>query len=388
MKKIIIKIFIFLIVMNIFPISIFALENEEYANITPNAYSTILIEASTGKILYNKNANEKHAVASLTKMMGLILIFEALENDSLKLDEMVTTSRNAKEMGGSQIWLEEGEKISVNDLIKGITMASANDAMVLMAERLAGTEEAFVKLMNKKAKELGLKNTNFKNSTGLDEEGAYSSAYDMAIIAKNLLKHSKILDYTSVYEDYIRENTDNKTWIVNTNKLVRFYDGADGLKTGNDDEAGRCIAVTAKKDNLRLIMVSLGYKESVDRNNEAMNLLDYGFNLYEANLLYKKGDIVGKTKLDKATINEVELVLEEDILIVKKKSEENKTYDYKIKINELTYPINKNDIIGKLEVREGNNLIKEVNLLSKEEIKKMNIIKLYFNTLIDTLTGV
>ncbi len=388
MKTFIIKLFIFLSFMNIFPIGIFAKEDEEYANITPNAYSAILIESTTGKVLYNKNANEKHAVASLTKMMGLILIFEALENGSLTLDEIITTSRNAKEMGGSQIWLEEGEKISVNDLIKGITMASANDAMVLMAERLAGTEEAFVKLMNKKAKELGLKNTYFKNSTGLDEEGAYSSAYDMALIAKELIKHTKILDYTSVYEDYIREDTDNKTWIVNTNKLVRFYAGADGLKTGNDDEAGRCIAVTAKRDNLRLIMVSLGYKESVDRNNEAMNLLDYGFNQYEAEVLYKKGDIVGKTKLDKASIKEVELELEDDVLIIKKKSEESKKYNIETKINNLTYPIDKYNVIGKLIVKDGNTLIKEVNLLSRSDIKKINIIKLYFNTLKDVLTGV
>lgn len=218
MKKFIIILFIFISMLSVFPVSIMA--KEEYANITPNAFSAVLIESTTGKVLYNKNANEKHQVASLTKMMGLILIFSALENGSIKLDEMVTTSRNAKEMGGSQIWLEEGEKISINDLIKGITMASANDAMVLMAERIAGTEEAFVKMMNEKAKELGLKNTYFKNSTGLDEDGQYSSAYDMAIIAQNLLKYEKILDYTSVYEDYIRENTDNKTWIVNTNKVV------------------------------------------------------------------------------------------------------------------------------------------------------------------------
>lgn len=219
MKKFMIILFIFITMLSAFPVSIKAKE-EEYANITPNAFSAVLIESTTGKVLYNKSANEKHQVASLTKMMGLILIFSALENGSIKLDEMVTTSRNAKEMGGSQIWLEEGEKISINDLIKGITMASANDAMVLMAERIAGTEEAFVKMMNEKAKELGLKNTYFKNSTGLDEEGQYSSAYDMAIIAQNLLKYEKILDYTSVYEDYIRKNTDNKTWIVNTNKVV------------------------------------------------------------------------------------------------------------------------------------------------------------------------
>jgi serine-type D-Ala-D-Ala carboxypeptidase (penicillin-binding protein 5/6) len=170
--------------------------------------------------LYNKNANKSHEVASLTKMMGLILIFEAIEKDALKTDEVLTTSENAKNMGGSQIWLEIGEKISVDDLLKGIIMGSANDAMVLMAERVSGTEEAFVNQMNKKAKEFGLQNTYFKNSTGLDEDGAYSSAYDMAIIAKELIKYEKVFDYSKNYESYIRENTDNKTWITNTNKVV------------------------------------------------------------------------------------------------------------------------------------------------------------------------
>ena len=189
-------------------------------DITPNGKSAILMDYNTGKILYNKNANSKTSVASLTKMMGLIIIFEKIENGSLKTNEILTISKNAKEMGGTQIWLEEGEKISVDDLLRGITMASANDAMVAMAERVSGTEQEFVKEMNKKAKELGLKNTNFVNCTGFDEKGGYSSAYDMALIAKELLKHKKVLDYTSKYESYIRENTDNKTWIVNTNKVV------------------------------------------------------------------------------------------------------------------------------------------------------------------------
>ncbi len=192
----------------------------EDLDITPNGKSAILMDYNTGQILYNKNANSKTSVASLTKMMGLIIIFEKIENGSLKTNEILTISKNAKEMGGTQIWLEEGEKISVDDLLKGITMASANDAMVAMAERVSGTEQEFVKEMNKKVKKLGLKNTNFVNCTGFDEKDGYSSAYDMALIAKELLKHKKVLDYTSKYESYIRENTDNKTWIVNTNKVV------------------------------------------------------------------------------------------------------------------------------------------------------------------------
>ena len=214
MKKILLLLLLFIIPLNIFA---------KDANITPNAKSAILIEASTGKILYNKNANSTSSVASLTKMMGLIIIMEKLEDGSLTKDEILTISKNAKETGGSQIWLEEGEKISVDDLLKGITMASANDAMVALAERISGTEEDFVKLMNQKVKDLGLKNTVFKNSTGLDEDGHYSTAYDMAVIAKELLKHEDILKFSSVYEDYLRVNTPNKFWLVNTNKVILIF---------------------------------------------------------------------------------------------------------------------------------------------------------------------
>ena len=211
------KCLLLLIIVSLFaPCSVLAMD----VNLTPNASNAILMEATTGKIIYNKNANEPHSVASLTKMMGLIIIFEVLEKGGITLEEEVTVSKNAKDMGGTQLWLDEGEKISVKDLIKGITMASANDAMVALAERIAGTEEAFVKMMNDKVRELGLKNTNFKNVTGLDEKGHYSSAYDMAIIAKELIKHDEVLEFTKVYESYINEGKENKKWIANTNKVV------------------------------------------------------------------------------------------------------------------------------------------------------------------------
>ena len=208
---------IFLITISvIFPIKVIAIED----NLLENAKSGILIEKETGEILYEKNKDEKLAIASLTKMTAQIIILENIENGNLKWDEIVTTSANAANMGGTQIWLSAGEKISVEDLFKGISMASANDATVALAERIAGTEKAFVEMMNNKVKELGLKNTVFKNCTGLDEDGHFSTAYDLAIIAKELLNHEEILRFSSVYEDYIREDTANKFWIVNTNKVV------------------------------------------------------------------------------------------------------------------------------------------------------------------------
>ena len=190
------------------------------AELAVNAKSAIMIEASTGKIIYEKNADEQLAPASMTKMMTLLLIMENIENGNLKWDELVTTTEHASSMGGSQIFLEPGEKMTVEDLVKGICIGSGNDAAVAMAERIGGTEENFVKMMNDRAKGLGLKNTNFQNACGLDTKNHYSSAKDMALIAKELVKYEKILEFTGTYEDYLRKNTDNSFWLVNTNKVV------------------------------------------------------------------------------------------------------------------------------------------------------------------------
>lgn len=192
----------------------------EEINLAENAKSAILIEASTGEVLYQKNANERLAPASMTKIMSLILIMENIENGNLKWNDIVVVSKNASSMGGSQIFLETNEMMTVEDLVKGICIASGNDATVALAEKIAGTEKSFVKLMNDKAKSLGLKNTYFKNATGLDEEGHYSSAYDMSVMARELVRHEKILEFSSIYEDYLRKNTSKKFWLVNTNKPV------------------------------------------------------------------------------------------------------------------------------------------------------------------------
>ena len=374
------KLIIFLLL--ILPFNVFA------ENITPNAKSAILIEATTGKVLYNKNANVPVSVASLTKMMSLIIVMENIENGNLKKDEIITVSKNAKEMGGSQIWLEEGEKISVDDLLKGVTMASANDAMVALAERISGSEEEFVKLMNQKIKEYGLKNTNFKNSTGLDEEGHFSSAYDLSIIATHLLEHTDILSYTSKYEDYIRENTDNKTWIVNTNKLVRFYEGVDGLKTGYTESAGSCMAVTALKNDLRLIGITLGYSDAKVRNSEAQSLLDYGFNQYKTNTIFKKTEKIGKAKLEKASKDYITFSPEKDVVTVNKKNDKDIKVKYKINVNNINYPIKKGDKVGTIEISENGKYIYTLNLLSNQSANKLDIYSLYLKILKSTLSGI
>lgn len=356
-------------------------------NIIPNAKSGMLVEASTGQIIFEKNKDEKVAVASMTKMVAQILILENIESGNLKWNEIITVSSNAAGMGGSQIYLQTGEKMSVRDLMKGITMASANDATVAMAERIAGTEDNFVKMMNDKVKKMGLKNTVFKNSTGLDENGHYSSAYDMSVIARELLRHEEILKFSSVYEDYLRVDTPNKFWLVNTNKLVRFYEGADGLKTGFTDAAKYCMAVTAKRDNMRLIAIVLGENSGKVRNQETMELLDYGFNLYKVDLIKDKNDVIGELKIDKANKDKVKVYAKDDITILGKKSDVSLNYDIELKMNDVKLPLKKNNVVGKITVKSGNKNIKEIDAIVKEDISKISFINLFGKTLKDILSG-
>ena len=340
MKNILLYIGLFLIVFSSFNL---VKAEEEFL---VNGKSGLLMEVSSGKILFEKNKDDRVSVASMTKMVGLIIIMEKLNNGDITLDEVVTVSKNASGMGGSQIYLETGEKMSIRDLIKGITMASANDATVAMAERIAGSESKFVEMMNAKVKDLGLKNTHFVNSTGLDENEHYSSAYDMAIIAKELLKYEQILDFTSVYEDYLREDTDNKFWLVNTNKLVRLYEGADGLKTGFTDNAGYCMAVTAKRKDMRLLAIVLGEKKGSVRNDEIASLLDYGFNTYKVSKFLAKDTIVDSINFSKSTKDKVNVYLKEDASVLMKNSDSNSGYDTSYELDKLTLPINRNDVVG------------------------------------------
>lgn len=256
-----------------------------------------------------------------------------------------------------------------------------------MAEKIAGTEAAFVKMMNDKVKELGLKNTVFKNCTGLDEDGHVSTAYDLSIIARELLKHEQILEFSSVYEDYLRTDTPNKFWLVNTNKLVRFYDGADGLKTGHTDNALYCLAATAKKDGMRLIAIVLGEEVSKVRNSEAMELLDYGYNLYKVTVIKKKGEVVGQLKLEKASKETVDVVPVLDVNVLNKKNEAEKGYDIELDIKEVSLPIKVGDIVGKALIKENGNVIQEVDLTVTENIDKSGFLQLLLKNLEDIVTG-
>ena len=378
MKKILLLICLFMFIPFI---------KAEDNTLTPNAKSSILIEASTGEIIYEFNSHEKREPASMTKMMSLLIIMESIENKIINLNDIITVSENASNMGGSQILLEASEKMSVDDLLKGITIASGNDAVVALAEAIAGTEENFVKMMNDKVRKLGLKDTNFKNCHGLDEEGHYSSAYDMAHIAKELVKHQKILDYSKIYETYLREGTDRKIWLVNTNKLVRFKEGVDGLKTGYTEGAGFCLTATMKKGDMRVIATVMGEPDSKVRNSEVSSMLDYAYAQVGVKKVLSKDSVVKKVTLPKSKIDEVKIVPMEDVNIVYKKIDGEINPTYKVKLNEIKVPIKKGEKVGTLEVIENDKVIRTVNLTVMEDIEKCNIIELYLKNLKNIVSG-
>ena len=355
--------------------------------LVPNAKAAILLDPDSKKILYEKNIYDEVSVASLTKMMGLILIFEQIEAGKINYTDKVVASSNAAGMGGSQIWLSPGEELTVDEMLKGIIMASANDGIVAMAEFIGGDEENFVNMMNKKARELKLLHTNFVNPTGLDEKGHYSSAYDLAIIASELIKHPDVFKYTTLYEDYLRKDTNNKFWLVNTNKLLKTYKGVDGLKTGMTDDAGYCMAVTAKRDNMRILAIVLGEKEGKVRNMETADLLDYGFNNYEVVKVKEKGEKVGEISIDKASPNQISIMVNDDVVVIRKKGEKEKEYKSEVKLNDIKLPIKSGEIIGKLLIKDDNNIIKEVDLKSNQNMKKRSFLNLWGNIIKSMFTG-
>ena len=389
MKKGLSIFFCILSLSMLFSISVSA-EGENETELIPGAVSGVLMEANSGEIVFQKEMDKEVSVASMTKMVAQILILDAIRNEKISWDDVVTVSQNAADMGGSQIYLSVGEKISIRDLMKGISMASANDATVQMAEVLAGSEDAFVKLMNEKVQDLGLKHTVFKNCTGLDEEGHYSSAYDMAMIARELVvNYPEILEFSSVYEDYLRENTENKFWLVNTNKLVRFYEGADGLKTGHTDAAKYCLAATAKKDDLRFIAIVLGEEDSKVRNQEVMSLLDYGFNHYQMNLIKSKNQVLKKIPVDKATKTEISLVPVHDIGVLSKKSDNSRKYTYDVEVNSFKFPVKEGDIVGKVVVKDKDTdkKITTVDLTVLEDVDSLSYIELFYKGFKDLFSG-
>src|SRR5690625_1134938 len=356
--------------------------NEQSLNLAPDATSAILIERDTGEILYHKNEHEQLPPASMTKIMTLLLVMEALEQGDLSLDEKVRVSEKASGMGGSQVFLETNEEMSVEDLIKAVAIASGNDASVALAERIAGSEEAFVQRMNEKAKQLNLKNTHFVNSSGLPAENYYSSAYDMSMISKELLSYESITDYTSLYDDYLIKGEKNEFWLVNTNKLVRFYPGVDGLKTGYTEEAKYCLAATAMRDNMRVVAVVMGADTVKKRNAQISQMLDYAFNHYSAKKVVQKGETMTTLDFLKANQENIPLVTKDSVSILLKKGDVEKEYSQSITY-ESTFPlpVKVGDELGTLTIKDDEKIIAEVPLTVNEQIDMATYGTLFKRTL-------
>lgn len=372
------KLLIFLLIISLLPITnLQAIEND----ITPNASGAILIDADSKQILYDKNADKKLFPASTTKIMTMIIMFEAINNKKISFDDQVTTSKYAASMGGSQVYLEEGENMSLEDMFKSIAIASANDASVAVSEYIAGSTNKFVEMMNQKAKELNLKNTHFENVTGLHDNNHYTCPYDLAMMASYLIKigGNKLLSVTSLYDSYIREDTKQSFWLVNTNKLLKLYDGVDGLKTGYTKEAGYCLVTTAKRDGQRLVGVVMKESEPKKRNEEMCNLLDYGFNNYKREIIYKKDSIIEKHVVDKMDNLTINVVCKEDIAYIKAKANDQK-YTTKIVYKDNLLPVKKGDIVATLTVLCDGKEITNYNLYSDNDVEKAT----YFSKLIKT----
>lgn len=362
----------------LFSHSVFAEEKQTQTELSDDSKSAVLIERDTGTILYEKNVHEKLPPASMTKIMTLLLIMEALDEGKISMDEKVRASEYAASMGGSQIFLEAGEEMTVKEMLLGISIVSANDASVAMAEKISGSEETFVNSMNDRAKELGLENTKFQNTTGLPVKDHYSTAYDMAMMAKELLKHEEITDFTKLYESYLRENTDDKFWLVNTNKLVRFYPGVDGLKTGYTNEAKYCLTATAKKDGMRVIAVVFGAPTSKSRNAQVTKMLDFSFAQYATHSLHKKGDVLGKVKVSKGESKEIKALTGEPVSVLTKKGEKLDGITKDLKLNEsLKAPIKKGDEVGMLIIKKGDKELAKTPLIAEKNVEAASWWKLY-----------
>lgn len=356
-------------------------------DLTSYSESAVLIEPTTKTIIYEVNKDERRAPASMTKIMTMLLIMENIDSGKLGLHDKVTISKNAAGMGGSQVFLQENMQIEVEQLIKGIAIASGNDAAVAMAEHIAGSTTEFVNMMNQKVSELGLTNTHFMNVHGLDEENHYSSAYDMAVMAMELLKHEQILNYTSLYEEYLEKPDGTKSWLVNTNKLVRFYEGVDGLKTGFTSTAKYCLTATAKKNDIRFLTVTMGVDTSEHRSADTTSMLNYAFANYKLNKIIEKGQNITEVRIKKGKKDKVTAMAKEEVNDLIKGADE-RTYSYNINVGDVVAPVKSGDVVGNLEIiNNDGTILKSVELISSENVDKHNFFSLFLEIFRKILNG-
>lgn len=356
----------------IFPLQCFAEPEVAEKNDTIEDYakSSILMCADTGDIIYEKNAYEHLSPASVTKIMSILLVLEAIDSGKISLEDEVPAGENSVKMGGSQIWLELGEKMTVNELFKAVVVASANDACTALGEYIAGSSQAFVKLMNEKAQSLGLENTCFENCTGLDDtiKNHYSCAYDLAVIAREVLKHDLIYNYSTIWLDYLRNG---KTELNNTNKLVNKYDGITGLKTGTTSKAGFCVCATAEREDMNLIAVVLGADTSEHRFQTASNLLDFGFDEYAVVAPQIDEAQITPVKIKNGKVKSVVPIYNQTDKLLVKKGDINIIYTYEIE-DSVSAPVENGAELGEISIKNGDDVIKTITLVSPKAIEKIS----------------
>ncbi len=354
-----------------------AFANNDNSNINISSKSAILMDVGSGQVLYEKNAHEKLPPASVTKVMTMLLICEALDSGKIKIDDQVQVSEIASSMGGSQIFLEPGESQTVDTLLKGIAVASANDACVAMAEYIAGSVESFVDMMNSKAKDLNMKDTHFANTNGLPVDNHYTSAYDIATMSRELLKHYVISKYLTTWMDsVVVGKKQTSIGIANTNKLIKHFQGATGVKTGFTQQAKYCLSASAKRGDTHLVAATLGAETSPERFKDASSLLNYGFANYESVKLCSKDDKISTLTMEKAESDKVSLVAKEDLTVLIKKGD-SKEFTKKIKVyEEPKLPINKGTALGMVEVYKGKDLVGKVELVNNKDVNKASYLKM------------
>lgn len=355
-------------------IPVFSVDVNAVTEETITAPSAVLMETSSGKILFEKNPHEQRPCASITKVMTMLLVCEAIDNGKLSLDDTITASAHAASMGGSDIWLEEGETMSADDMIKATVVASANDAAVALAEHLCGSEEVFVEKMNEKASQLGMKDTVFKNCNGLDEDGHITSAYDVAVMSRELMKHEMIFDYTSIWLDNLR---DGKTQIVNTNKLLKTYNGITGLKTGTTNDAGCCMSASAKRGDMNLVAVVLGCNSGKERFSDAAALLDYGFANFSVTQLKAPEDLPKTIKVENGMQGNIGIGCDVNASIVLDKNSSSKIVS-KIDLPEsIEAPVVSGQKLGTVTYSLDGNAVKSFEITALQDAEKISFASVF-----------
>lgn len=339
------------------------------------------MDAMTGTILYEKNTHARLPIASVTKIPAMLLIFDAVSRGQVHWSDMVRTSDHAASMGGSQIFLEPGERMTLRDIVKGIAIGSGNDAAVAAAEHIAGSEGDFVRAMNARAAALGLRDTHFANTNGLPAPHHYSSAYDLAVLSRELLRYDSVVKFTGVYSDHLRKDTARPFWLVNTNKLVRFYPGMDGLKTGFTTEAKYCLSATAKRGHFRVIAVVLGAPTSKIRNAEISDMMNYAFTRYDTKIVYGKGQVVALVPVKRGQLEAIGAAVAAPVGILVSKVDKTQVGRVITELQPVKAPVKKGQLSGRVRVLEGEKTLLRVPLVAIADVPQISWLEMLGRTL-------